>query len=420
MNVAGVSILTCGTARGHDLVVDHKLLTQMRGQILAKRRIPVKLDHRGGLSTIIGYLDSPRVIGAKLLGNLRLLKTSAHYQHAKELIQQLGHQIGLSPAFTGEAEQLPNGKRAARCSDLLSIDLVEHPASNASGLFCAKFNYRSLRVFPQPSSLAKHVTRMQRLDRCIATLQGIGLLCDRPHMLARKRPDGSDEDTTPRPLAPSAIHDVATGALEGGASAVAVDALLHGQGSLTDRLGSIARDMRAPRSTGLLRKAAIGAATGGILTAGAGALINQLVRRKHEEQPQKFDTPRLPLTPDEKRQRSLLRVSEVKNRIATDELRRSKDNYAKAMTSGAAAGLVVGSLKGRAKVGAGIGALAGIGSVAAIRRAMPPDDYGQRTPAEKQVEQLPAIAGGVVAVDALRRKLTRAGGGLRSAIRNLK
>ena len=51
MIIPGVSVCSLGEARGHNLKVDETLLSQLASEIQRKIRVPVKLNHRGGLDT---------------------------------------------------------------------------------------------------------------------------------------------------------------------------------------------------------------------------------------------------------------------------------------------------------------------------------------------------------------------------------
>ena len=212
MLIPGVSICSLGTARGHDLQVDGVLLSQLQSEIERKKLVPVKLNHRGGLETVIGWICNPRLAAGnrKLIGDLELVKSSPSYNFVRELVSKFSHSFGLSPAFSGSGETQRDGTTAARCADLHSIDLVESPASNPSGLFC-------------------------RINENLIEF-------------AVRRPQwqfpGVDDDETPHRS--TLAHDAATGAVEGAGSAVVIDALLHGQGSIAKRLADVGRSLKTP------------------------------------------------------------------------------------------------------------------------------------------------------------------------------
>mgnify|MGYP000376083232 CR=1 FL=1 len=140
--IRGVSIITSGlTARGHDLQVDHTTLRQMEAACRKKGTVPTKWNHKTGADAVNGYLDNFRIEGEKLLGDWHLLQTHPQYEQAVELAERMPSNVGLSAAFTGEDEPVEvNGKKslAARCDEVISVDLVATPAANPTGLFHAK------------------------------------------------------------------------------------------------------------------------------------------------------------------------------------------------------------------------------------------------------------------------------------------
>src|SRR5437762_1289256 len=159
MILPSVSICSLGEARGHNLKVDETLLSQLASEIQRRIRVPVKLNHRGGLDTVIGWIQNARLAASKLVGDLELLPSGRHYEFVRDLVRQFGSSIGLSPAFSGAGEVLRDGTTAARCRELHSIDLVESPAANPTGLFEANFNGSVIEFSTrqQPSSLTRLV-----------------------------------------------------------------------------------------------------------------------------------------------------------------------------------------------------------------------------------------------------------------------
>jgi hypothetical protein len=138
--IHGVSIITGGvTARGHDLQVDETTLKQIKECAEKMGTVPVKWNHRSGADAVAGYLDNFRIEGVKLLGDWHLLKSHSQYEQAIEMASRMPKNVGLSAAFMGNDEMV-NGKKSARCEDLISVDVVAQPAANPNGLFSAKFN----------------------------------------------------------------------------------------------------------------------------------------------------------------------------------------------------------------------------------------------------------------------------------------
>jgi hypothetical protein len=138
--IHGVSVITGGvTARGHELEVDNKTLEQLFECACKMGKVPVKWNHRSGADAVAGYLENFRIKDHKLLGDWHLLKSHAQYEQALELAQRMPECIGLSAAFMGEDEKRSDGKTAARCRELISVDVVANPAANPNGFFEANF-----------------------------------------------------------------------------------------------------------------------------------------------------------------------------------------------------------------------------------------------------------------------------------------
>jgi primosomal protein N'' len=136
--IHGVAVITSGVkARGHDLEVDAKTLDQIKECAEKLGTVPVKWNHRTGADAVNGYLDNFRIEDAKLLGDWHLLKSHDRFAQAIEMAERMPGNVGLSAAFMGE-DEMENGQKKARCSELISVDLVANPAANPSGLFEAK------------------------------------------------------------------------------------------------------------------------------------------------------------------------------------------------------------------------------------------------------------------------------------------
>lgn len=134
--IHGVSIITGGiSARGHDLEVDSKTLLQLHECASKMGKVPVKWNHRSGADAVAGYLTNFSIKENKLLGNWHLLKSHPQYEQALELATIMPECIGLSAAFMGDDEKRADGKIAARCNELISVDVVANPAANPSGFF---------------------------------------------------------------------------------------------------------------------------------------------------------------------------------------------------------------------------------------------------------------------------------------------
>jgi hypothetical protein len=133
--VRGVSVITAGvTARGHDLEVDDTTVLQMFEKCVEKGTVPVKWNHKTGADAVNGFLSDFRIEGKKLKADWHLLKSHERYEHALELATKMPKNVGLSASFMGK-DELIAGRKHARCSDVVSVDLVSAPAANPDGLF---------------------------------------------------------------------------------------------------------------------------------------------------------------------------------------------------------------------------------------------------------------------------------------------
>ncbi len=136
--IKGVSVITSGiTARGHDLEVDKTTLVQMFECAKAKGKVKTKWNHKSGADSVNGYLKNFSIVGDRLRADWHLMKKHSQYEQALELAVEMPEGIGLSASFAGEPE-LKNGRKFARCEELISTDLVADPAANPNGLFEAE------------------------------------------------------------------------------------------------------------------------------------------------------------------------------------------------------------------------------------------------------------------------------------------
>ena len=151
--IRGVSLITKGTARGHELVVDDTTLNQLESSLnnVKEPGIKAKLNHRTGVEAIFGHVNLIRREGDKLKGDLHMLKNHKDYAHTVELLSTMPSQIGLSVAFQGDKEVGADGRTFARCRNIVSVDLVTDPAANPDGLFEAKVDNINLDM-DEPNS----------------------------------------------------------------------------------------------------------------------------------------------------------------------------------------------------------------------------------------------------------------------------
>ena len=132
----GVSVVTSGIeAKGHGVFTDNKTLETVKARAGEfADGVRVKVNHGSGFNSIVGSLKNFRIEGEKLLADLHLLATHEMTPTILEIAESMPSSVGLSIAFSQTTEKI-KGKEYARCEDLFSVDLVDRPAANPSGLF---------------------------------------------------------------------------------------------------------------------------------------------------------------------------------------------------------------------------------------------------------------------------------------------
>lgn len=129
--IHGVSVITVGKAIGHTISVDATTLSQVKAVADShKNGVKVKANHGTGVEAIVGALRDFRIEGNQLKADLHLLKSSGEQARILEMASTMPESFGLSTAFSGEPQD-----GFARCTELYSVDLVDDPAANPSGLF---------------------------------------------------------------------------------------------------------------------------------------------------------------------------------------------------------------------------------------------------------------------------------------------
>lgn len=140
--IPAVSVLTSGTAKGHNLEIDAVTLEQVKQCAESYANgVKVNENHGAGIGDIIGKLNNFRIddSGTKLLADLTFLDSRAERaKYYMDLAKSIPESFGISISFSGESEKNLDGLDLARCSELYSADLVQNPASNPTGLFSAK------------------------------------------------------------------------------------------------------------------------------------------------------------------------------------------------------------------------------------------------------------------------------------------
>jgi hypothetical protein len=142
--IEGVSIISVGEARGHDMYVDMQTLREVKACAEEyKGGVKVNLNHGADIEGIVGYADNFRIVGEKLLADINLLKSSPHREYVYEISEKLPDAFGVSIEFAGPLREI-DGKRFASCEELFAAAIVQTPAANATGLF--SFQARASRV----------------------------------------------------------------------------------------------------------------------------------------------------------------------------------------------------------------------------------------------------------------------------------
>jgi hypothetical protein len=115
--IFGVSVITKGIAKGHDLIVDETTLAQVvKCGNGAKNGIKVKVGHDSGVEEIVGRLTNFRIEEDKVLADLELLSSSPRRDFIFEIAQKTPEAVGLSIAFEGKPEASSFGGLGGRTS----------------------------------------------------------------------------------------------------------------------------------------------------------------------------------------------------------------------------------------------------------------------------------------------------------------
>jgi len=216
--IFGVSVITKGIAKGHDLIVDDTTLAQVvKCGNGAKNGIKVKVGHDSGVEEIVGRLTNFRVEEDKVLADLELLSSSPRRDFIFELAQKTPEAVGLSIAFEGKPEAA-NGQQMARCTRLRSVDLVDEPAANPDGLFEATVDESEkvetpMKEEPKPEAMAAEPSAPTVEERLGALEMALNEI---KAMLASLAHEETVES-------PEVVASEAPGALEAGAAFEAVE-----------------------------------------------------------------------------------------------------------------------------------------------------------------------------------------------------
>lgn len=138
--IRGVSCITGDLmAEGHNLFVDSTTLTQLHALAKEMGKVPVTVNHDGGVQDVDGWLQNFHMDGNRLRADWCLLETHKETPTMLERAERQPETFGLSFAFKGDPKgTLHLGKRCARAEAIKSCDVVKHAAANPEGLFSAK------------------------------------------------------------------------------------------------------------------------------------------------------------------------------------------------------------------------------------------------------------------------------------------
>lgn len=194
--IRGVSVITSGvTARGHNLEVDDKTLEQLHECAANMGTVPVKTDHKSGAASINGYLCNFRFDKKKLKADWHLLKTHPQCSHVLEMAERMPNNFGLSAAFMGK-EETKGTKKFARCTELVSVDLVAQPAANPDGLFESRVDKARDDMADTPTTEEKLLAAIEAQGKQVTELaQHIaGIQQFNAHLVELMESEDEDED----------------------------------------------------------------------------------------------------------------------------------------------------------------------------------------------------------------------------------
>jgi len=136
LNFEGISVATVGPALGHSMMVDDVTLLQAEEAGKAGSPVKVFVDHDESIDSLIGFLSNFRIVEDQLRADLDLLGSHPQASFYSEILNKAPNRVGFSMTFSGQPDE-QDGKRFARVSELVSVDLVSRPAANPDGVFRA-------------------------------------------------------------------------------------------------------------------------------------------------------------------------------------------------------------------------------------------------------------------------------------------
>ncbi len=160
--IKGVSLISLGEARGHDVFVDITTLRQVFDKAVELGTVKAKADHGSGVFATIGYLDNFSMNEKQVLGDLHIYESEPEKNRIFEIAGKNPNHLGMSIEFTGEDERM-DGKMFARCAELITSALVSDPAANKS-LFSKKTIDDSESVRSVASKAMAKTTKLEVSD----------------------------------------------------------------------------------------------------------------------------------------------------------------------------------------------------------------------------------------------------------------
>jgi hypothetical protein len=161
LNFEGISVATVGPALGHSMMVDDVTLLQAEEAGKAGSPVKVFVDHDESIDSLIGFLSKFRIVEDQLRADLDLLGSHPQASFYSEILNKAPNRVGFSMTFSGQPDE-HDGKRFARVSELVSVDLVSRPAANPDGVFRAGSEPEAA---PQVDTAAVGMTENTSVDK---------------------------------------------------------------------------------------------------------------------------------------------------------------------------------------------------------------------------------------------------------------
>lgn len=199
-----------------------------------------------------------------------------------------------------------------------------------------------------------------------------------------------------QPREVSHVHDIATGALEGGLGVLATEPLLAavtGEKVLNPFRGGFGP---------VAKRVGAGAAIGGAATGLIGALVSHAESKRKEDAKKSADRRRAKVLGLEDLRPGIIeldngiinnpsarrgvRVDHYEKNIQSREINRGVNDHLRAAAVGAVAGLIIPHKTAGALKRAGVGAAGGVGLLTALRAIAKKDIYGDTSPEAKQTQ----------------------------------